>query len=1606
MVKTSTNFIAGKMNKSVDERLVPPGEYIDALNVRLGSTEDTEIGAVENSLGNSLLTELEFNGNPLPNARTIGAYEDGMTETIYWFVHAENVPMSATGIVDMIVSYETTAGLLTYHVVSISTLNFDDKYLITGVDKIDNYLYFTDDINPPRYINIERNYPQPTGAVDGIEEEDISVVFKIPGFEDGTGAAPFPLPVPSVNPITSTSGENYLENKFICFAYRYRYLDGGYSATSLFSRPVFQPKAFNFSINTFTNMGMMNRHNAAEITFSTGSKRVIAIDLLYKETTSNVIYVVESYNKVKWGWADNTHQTIEFNNGKIYTTLGSDELLRLYDNVPRTAKAQTIQGNRLIYGNYIDGYNLTDKAGNTILMDYHCEPLSKVIGGEGLAIPITSTGINYQIAGAAQSVPNSAITFDLSGYGTGVIDIGTTFNFSVQMSSSGTVISGQGINGSGPDVQVGYAQVSPFVLEWSFTATSQYSDINSMLTSPEFQYPIGTTGPGTTAGEFKPIDQASSGGTLTDKLNTYIVPPAVVAGWCTVNTAIISSCASPSNCPPSSGCTQEGFRYTVAGDTFTLQSIAAQYWNDGVASGSGSQSFQYEYFEFSGYGSASGYIKTDNTLSLHSDRDYEVGVVYMDEYGRSTTVLVSELNTVFFPAENCIDKNTVKVTLKNLPPSWAKKYKFVMKPTKGSYNMVYSNLFYQSDDEASLFYFKLEGDNTNIVQKGMTLYCKMDTQGPRLTTTEVVVLDVIAAGKGDPNYPVTASGGIGAGLYMVLKPNFSTEIPDGAVVNYGKKTAENKKRNCGSGKPFVKYSLNDTSDPFSGVPYTLPAGSNIRIKIYIWRGRSGSSCQAKHYKFDESYTASTDYLTFFDWFYGDGIDTKITQGDTNGMSLSAPNSGGSPFPNSASVPAGSCFSAHFGIVQSAPGQPMFVRLNGDLKECSNVWGDTRPGHTELTIEVSRAGNLVAFETEPGEVDENLYYDASQMMDIELETSSNQLVHKSSIGPVNQDQSVTTGADLVQELDFANCYTFSNGVESFRIQDRADGKSFNLGQRTLAVSNQETKEADRFAGLTYSGIFSGPGNVNNLNEFNLGLANYKDCETSFGPIMKMHSRETDILVLQEDRISYVLASKNVITDSTGGGAIASVPEVLGTQIARIEEYGISFQPESFSAWGQHMYFTDTKRGAVIHLMGTSRNTDQIEIVSQYGMRSWFRDDFRAGIVTQKLGGYDPYMNEFVLSSNDLPVPFPLPEIPCGQTLTKYKTTTDLSYIANVGTVIGQVDIQYAITTGTINVTAVWNSNTYTTGSVSTSGTLSFNKTANNPETVEITVTTSTPQATYDITVDCPPEVEITVHEIVINSNNYVSETIHAGYQWNDGITISPSTNNAVTLQNTSGQPSLWLSNMGVRSVGLFPYDGVNLTLRTQKIIPDDFDFDPNQHRFKWLSSNVNYTPTYANALTIVNTAANITPITNPSPNTYQATASTVSLPLGNDHLYLVWDLRDVTESLLCYSNISVNDVCCACSPSCTSVFFGPVQGDKDAACGTDTNQSGWSKNSFTGSPGVIPIIGDIVFNGISCTGNSYLSPGFYMVDPSQPAGLSPKNWVQIGSQGSVIDAGTC
>ena len=52
MPEIKYNFTQGKMNKDLDERLVPNGQYRDAMNVQVATSEGSDVGTVQNILGN------------------------------------------------------------------------------------------------------------------------------------------------------------------------------------------------------------------------------------------------------------------------------------------------------------------------------------------------------------------------------------------------------------------------------------------------------------------------------------------------------------------------------------------------------------------------------------------------------------------------------------------------------------------------------------------------------------------------------------------------------------------------------------------------------------------------------------------------------------------------------------------------------------------------------------------------------------------------------------------------------------------------------------------------------------------------------------------------------------------------------------------------------------------------------------------------------------------------------------------------------------------------------------------------------------------------------------------------------------------------------------------------------------------------------------------------------------------------------------------------------------------------------------------------------------------------------------------------------------------
>ena len=88
MPEIKHNFMKGKMNKDLDERLVPNGEYRDAMNVQVATSEGSDVGTAQNILGNDDidLGSALGQGATLEDAITVGAISDEKIDTMYYLV--------------------------------------------------------------------------------------------------------------------------------------------------------------------------------------------------------------------------------------------------------------------------------------------------------------------------------------------------------------------------------------------------------------------------------------------------------------------------------------------------------------------------------------------------------------------------------------------------------------------------------------------------------------------------------------------------------------------------------------------------------------------------------------------------------------------------------------------------------------------------------------------------------------------------------------------------------------------------------------------------------------------------------------------------------------------------------------------------------------------------------------------------------------------------------------------------------------------------------------------------------------------------------------------------------------------------------------------------------------------------------------------------------------------------------------------------------------------------------------------------------------------------------------------------------------------------------
>ena len=165
MAKAINTFLKSKMNKDLDARLIPNGEYRNAVNVQISKSEGDGVGTVENVLGNTLIFDFE-SITGVPNLYCIGYLSDDVSNTAFVFL-TDNTTAS----------YKETGVGSNHFVFACNPSAFDPVLLLTGpflnlsqlnpiygINLLESLLFWTDDRNQPRKINI--NLANPEGATD------------------------------------------------------------------------------------------------------------------------------------------------------------------------------------------------------------------------------------------------------------------------------------------------------------------------------------------------------------------------------------------------------------------------------------------------------------------------------------------------------------------------------------------------------------------------------------------------------------------------------------------------------------------------------------------------------------------------------------------------------------------------------------------------------------------------------------------------------------------------------------------------------------------------------------------------------------------------------------------------------------------------------------------------------------------------------------------------------------------------------------------------------------------------------------------------------------------------------------------------------------------------------------------------------------------------------------------------------------------------------------------------------------------------------------------------------------------------------------------------
>ena len=212
----------------------------------------------------------------------------------------------------------------------------------------------------------------------------------------------------------------------------------------------------------------------------------------------------------------------------------------------------------------------------------------------------------------------------------------------------------------------------------------------------------------------------------------------------------------------------------------------------------------------------------------------------------------------------------------------------------------------------------------------------------------------------------------------------------------------------------------------------------------------------------------------------------------------------------------------------------------------------------------------------------------------------------------------------QILDWNNCWSFGNGVESDRIRDDFNAAQVDNGVKVSSGIGYQVKEERRKHGLIWSGIYNSNAGINDTNQFIMAESITKDLNPVYGSIQRILNRNTRLITFCEDKVLKAVTNRDALYNADGNPQLVASNAVIGDTQAYQGDYGIATNPESMAENPYAIYFTDAMRGKVLRL-----TTEGIVPISDKGMSDYFADLMKEN-VWRCLGTFDERKNEYNLT----------------------------------------------------------------------------------------------------------------------------------------------------------------------------------------------------------------------------------------------------------------------------------------------------------------------------------------------------------------------------------------